>query len=261
MTARGIVILGCLWPLAGLAQSALPDTLACIRANLPEQATMRLLAEAIDTQGVVSSQRAEAAVRRRSSRSEISLRVTAPRELTGTAYLIRRLPDDDSTYVCLPAVGQVQRLRGAAGGTVLGTTLSADEIRHLLTGFADGAVSLGPRGRVHDWNTRRLSLVAPPNAAGRYDKIEVEITEPDCVAVESRFYRDNRLRKRITAAAGSLREQDGYRYAARFEASTPDDPLRSEIRILAIDASSPPDPAWFATDGFYRPRLSATKRE
>lgn len=252
MTARGILILSCVWPLAGLSQSAIPDTLACIRANLPEQATMTLLAEAVDAQGVISSQRAEAAVRRRPGRSEISLRVTAPAELAGTAYLIRRLPDDDSTYMYLPAVGQVQRLRGASGGTVLGTTLSADDLRHLLTGFADGAVSLGPRGRVHEWNTRRLYIVAPPNASGLYDKIEVEITDPDCILVESRFYRDNRLRKRITAGADSLREQDGYRYASRFEATDAEDPVRSEIRILALGPRRRPDDALFSPARFYR---------
>jgi hypothetical protein len=252
MTARGILILLCVWPLAGLAQSAVPDTLACIRANLPQQATMTVLAEAIDAQGVVSSQRAEAAVRRRPGRSEISLRVEAPADLAGTAYLIRRLPDDDSTYMYLPTVGQVQRLRGASGGKVLGTTLSADDLRHLLTGFADGAVSLGPGGRVHDWSTRRLYIVAPPGAGGPYDKIEVEITVPDCVVVESRFYRDNRLRKRITAGTNSLREQNGYRYASRFEAAAPDDPIRSEIRVLSIDVRRSPSDALFAPDRFYR---------
>lgn len=242
----------CLSPSMAHAQSAVPDTLACIRANLPEQATMTVEAVTSDSEGIATAQRARAAVRRGERGSEISLRVESPPDLAGTAWLIRRLADDDSTWMYLPAVGRVQRLHGASGGKVLGTTLSADDLRHLLTGFDGGAVSLGPPGQVHGWSTRRVYVVAAADAAGPYDKIEVEITEPDCVVVESRAYRDNRLRQRITATPDSLREQGSYRYASRFEAQVPDDPMRSEVRILALDPDRAPPDALFAPDRFYQ---------
>ncbi len=252
MTARLGLALLCLGPAAAMAQSAVPDTLACIRANLPQQATLRLQAQVVDAQGVVSTQHAQAVVRRRAGGSEISVRVESPADIAGTAYLIRRLPDDHSTYVYLPAAGQVQRLRGASGGTVLGTTLSADDLRHLLTGFDQGAVSLGPRGQVHDWSTKRVTIVAAPGADGPYDKIELEILEPACVVVESRLYRNNRLRRRITAAADSLRVHDGYHYAARLTAATAEDPLYTDIHILTLDSQRRVEDAWFAPDRFHQ---------
>jgi hypothetical protein len=254
MNRRLAPVLLSLWPALSVAQSEIPDTLACVRAQLPEQATMTIEARTADAEGIATQQRARAAYRRGERRSEISLRVESPADLAGTAYLIRRLPADNSTYLYLPAVGHVQRLHGASGGKVLGTSLSADDVRHLLTGFADGTVSLGPRGQVHAWSTRRLYIVPAADAApGAYDKIEVEITDPGCVVVESRFYLDNRLRKRITAAADSLREQDRYRYASRLEVQIPNETMRSEITILALDPRPSPPDALFAPERFYQP--------
>ncbi len=230
------------------------DAVACLRANLPQQSVLDIRARTLDGSGEISARSLSVATRRSPAHSDANIRVSMPADLAGTTYLIRKQKSEaDSTLVYLPAVGRVQRIQGNAGGTILGTTLSADDLRHLFSGFSDGATSLGPAGRVHNWTTRRLYLMTSPGQDSAYDKIEAEVAQPECVVVEARFYLDNRLRKQLQARPDSIRQQGRYHYASQLTVSAPNDPMRTEIEIRHFDGDAIPDASLFDAKTFHRP--------
>ncbi|HEY0975246.1 MAG TPA: outer membrane lipoprotein-sorting protein [Solimonas sp.] len=234
----------------------LPQLMECLRSNLPQRAVAMIGATTRTARGEATTREVQLAIRRGRPDLDATLWTLAPPELAGVSYLIQHREGTDQAYAWLPSIGEVRRIRGS-GSEILGTTLRTDDLRQALTGFSGGAVSLGPAGQVHGWPTRRLVATAATDSAAGYDKVEVEITQPDCVLVEARLYREGRLRQTVRAQADSLRRQGRYRYASVFDVQVPDDNLRTELRILRLDPEPSLDSRWFDASRFFRRPASA----
>lgn len=234
--------------------SSVEQWVNCLKANLPQRSVLTLKARTFDARGEVSSRSLTLYSQRSEARQQATVQITAPHDLAGTAYLLQKHNGQELTLSYLPALGRVQRISGEGNGPLLDTAISTSDVRHVLNGFADGSLLIGKAGQVNDWPTRRIFITAPPGESSDYDKIELEVADPQCVVVEARFYARNRLLKTITAAPGSLVRQGAYHYARKLKVVAPKDPLYTELEITGYQADIEIDSSRFDPHSFFRGR-------
>lgn len=235
------------------AQSELPALVECMRGNVPHQARVQDMLLTTGGGGATQQVKARLYGRDREGRVDLTLQVVEPVDLAGSAWLFRRGPDGDQTWVYLPAVGKVRRIGGGADDqNLFGTAIAYADVHELLASFTGGAMSLGSQTEIAGRPARRLYVLAAPGAQVVYNKIVAEVDRTSCVVLAAELYRGGQPRKRMTAAPDSLRRLGPHWYPSLITVEDLHAGIHTELRVLQAELSPQIASRYFEPATFYR---------
>jgi hypothetical protein len=227
MRRKGTALLRILGMLSGMVyagvagadpgvQPAVQRVMACVRANVPQSSVIKKV-ELVDTDhiGSVREFRGEVFARQhvepgKPSLANVMLRINAPEDLGGAAYLVRQglAAAEDEMYLFLPSLRRVRRITGGAengNNALLGTSLSYDDFRQMQTVFS-GTPHLEAPAQLEQRAMYVIALKPEAPRAGSYSLVRAWVDQKTCVPLKAEFYEDAALRKRLTASAADLRQ-------------------------------------------------------
>lgn len=227
----------------GTAQAAEPaqPLLDCMRANVPP--TLRIQEvemTATDRSGGERVLKGRLFALREDGLVRAVLRISAPSDLRGAAYLLRETPEagrSDEMYMFLPSLNRVRRITGAsADGALLGTDFSYNDIKQLQNAFGGSAVTLEKPEVIDQHPVKVLLLSSKPGQSSRYSRVRAWVDEKSCVALKVDFYEGDTARKELTAPAASLNKAANYWYVS--EATMRDLKEGTQTRLKVVGVSS-----------------------
>jgi hypothetical protein len=255
-------VVGMLWAGSAAADPAAAQVMACMRNNLPPAAVVKQV-ELVDTDrnGSVRSFRGQVYARERVEPGKpvlanLMLRINAPQDLGGAAYLVRQSLGlaDGEMYLFLPSLRRVRRITsGAENGNsaLLGTSLSYDDFRQMQTVFGGVPRLEAPAELEH----RPVYVMAfKPDAAqsGGYSLLRAWVDQKTCVPLKAEFYNGAVLRKRLSAAAADLHQFDGSWYLADMLMQDLTQGSSTRLRIDGMASGAALSSDYFQPNTFYR---------
>ncbi|HET8882656.1 MAG TPA: outer membrane lipoprotein-sorting protein [Solimonas sp.] len=228
---------------------------ACMAANLPQHTLAQDLI--LTRRGADPDTRPMALRwywRRRSGDSgfDAAMRLSAPADLAGAAYLFIGESHADGIYVYLPALGKVRRVNGAtAAASLFGSNLSVFDLKLLTSGLRGGRLQrLGDT--VSDGHAAERWRYLPPDDPDiLYDRIDLVIDDAWCLPLVARLYGGVPW-KVLTLDRATVQQNEGRWQARRATLSDLRDGSRTliEIRDQRIDDAIPD--AVFSPRRFYK---------
>ncbi len=189
----------------------------CAEKNLPER-TLRQNVEIESEDRVGGRRNLEARVhwKRFERGPRVMIRVDAPPEVRGAAYLAIQGEDDDDEqiFMFLPAIGMVRRVTAStAAESLWDTDFSYEDMKYL-----QGVQRRGEGERLDDdevegrpvYVLQTHSATDEPDAI--YERVVTFVDQETCVSLRTDFYeRGDTVRKRLLATLSTL-EADGPRW-------------------------------------------------
>ena len=245
---RGLAPMSALALMAGLApayaENSAEAVLACMRANVPASVQLQKL-ELASTNNIGDTRTLQGRLfaTREQGLLRAMLRLDAPRNLAGAAYLVRETEDylRDGMFVYLPAVQRVRRVTGTfADGALMGTDFSYYDFRQLQSAFGDMQAVLEAPLEIDGRAPGRLVLVSEEL---RRVQVEVVPLRSEGVVDDVEAVRSHRLleqtpeRLLAVTVQGSRRIHDTRSGAVR-EGEVDEDDLAAEDMDaeVAVDA-------------------------
>ena len=189
------------WPLfvvvAGLLLAA-PNAQArtevqlkqCLAANLPSGDFTQQFKLAQSREGKTLRRLAGTwAVRREADGSRSVLKLSAPTELAGSAYLFARQGSESEAHLYLPATRKSKRVSGSSvARSLFGTGLSAFDLQFVMLGLQGGQLAALGSGTVAGQAVQRWRYTPPALPDLLYDRIELAVSTARCLPLEARFF-------------------------------------------------------------------------
>lgn len=235
----------CLAVLAGAPAAAAPAApagdaeavLACMRANVPQTLTVKDIAlTASDARGSTRSMQGRLYASREKEKLRAVVRIAAPADLAGAAYLLRERDGGDEMYVYMPALAKVRRISGAAvDGSLWGTDLSYGDVKQISNAFSGAQATLEKDESVAGRATHVLS-VAPSEADSRFSRIRAWVDAKTCMALRVDFLEGGTARKRLVIEPKDLQKSGNYWYASRLDMRDLAQGTHTELKVLGISA-------------------------
>ncbi len=237
MTRQGLLARA--W-LAALVLAAAPASAArdeaalraCLRANLPSAAVSQdIVITQTDAGGAVKRLSGRWYWQRSDSRQRAMLKLSAPEDLNGAAYLFIRDGGKETFWLYLPSVGQVRKVVGATvAQSLFGSGLSAFDLKFLFSGLTGGQVRyLGSDGR--GGRSGERWRYQPPSAPDiLYDKVELVIDDLWCLPTHADLFGGVPW-KTLEVDPASVSKRDGRWQAGRVLLTDLRASNRSEIRL------------------------------
>lgn len=264
---RAWIVLGL--PLAVLASFAahaangLESVLACMRANVPATArAQQIEVTATDRNGGIRvlTGKLYAATEKTAAgpRLRTLLKMDAPSDLAGAAYLLRESEDylQDGMYVYLPSVRRVRRVSGTfADGALLGTNFSYNDFRQVQTAFIGAGGKLDGNTTLDGRAAYKLSITPGAEAKSPYTEVRVWVDQQSCVPLKAEFRKGPQgqtLVKELTVDADSLQKVGKSWYGSVARMRDLADGSNSVLRLTGTQLGAQIPPAYFDAGMFYR---------
>ncbi|HVT35504.1 MAG TPA: outer membrane lipoprotein-sorting protein, partial [Nevskiaceae bacterium] len=172
---RACLLMLALCSVAARADEGADQMLKCMHANVPP--TLRVQQIELTVTGREGDDRKLTgrlyAAPDAQGRLQAMLKIDAPADLAGAAYLVHESDDylKDGMYVYLSSVKRVRRVSGTfADGALLGTHFSYNDFRQLQTAFAGTPATLEAGEDNLDGRPARI-LDFTPGADSRYSRV------------------------------------------------------------------------------------------
>jgi hypothetical protein len=252
----GTVFAGALCAGAAAADPALDKILACMRANVPPTLRIQdLELQATDRAGGTRTLKGRLYALRERGLLRAMLRVTAPPDLAGAAYLVRETQSAggaDEMYMYLPALNRVRRIAGAsADASFLGTDFSYNELKQIENAFDDADGKLEAPTQLEGRPVEVLSFHPRAQRDSRYSALRVFVDRQTCVALKVEFYEAAAPRKVLSAPASALAQSGHYWYATQAEMRDLKDGTRTVLRITGVTSGAELAARYFDPHSFY----------
>ena len=241
--------------------AAMPDPAAakvtdCLRANWPSQLSIGSLElTAYDAAGGPRTLKGRLYARKSTKNLlQAALRIDAPVELKGAAYLVQETDDylRDGMFVYLPSVRRPRRVTGSfADGSLLGTNFSYFEFKQLQSAFGDLRPSLEGTEAVNGRDADVLRFAVVPGAETRYTAVKAWVDKQACVVVQAEFYEGKKLSKQLGSPAGAIKQSGSIWYVAEYQMKEPSLNTRTVMRVSGVDATKSPPAAYFDPNTFF----------
>lgn len=196
---------------AGEAEDKL---MACMRANIPP--TLRIQEfqlTSVDRKGDKRLLTGRLFAKRDGELLRAMLKLSAPADVNGAAYLIREGAKKDEMYVFLPALNKTRRIMGGAGdGPLFGTDLSYADIKQVQNAFNGSMPKIEARETLDGRKVAVMGVVPTAESGSRYSRIKAWIDDVSCVAMKVEFMEGAAPRKRLLAPAAALVKAGDYWY-------------------------------------------------
>jgi hypothetical protein len=253
------LVLGLLLGLRAEADPAGQRVLQCVRQNLPQSGTVREIEMvAVDRSGAARTMQGRVYARAedqagRPSPLDLVVRFDAPRDLSGTAYLVRQAADggDDQMYLFLPSLQRVRRISaGSARASLPGGSFGYADFQQLRSAFGSSDATLeGSR----DLGGREAQLLSIGTAgtASPYSRVRSWIDRQTCVPLQAEFYVGTVVKKRFQAAADALRRSGRYWYLAESRMQDLGDGSTTTLRIGKLVSGAGIPGSYFQPGSFF----------
>lgn len=188
---------------------------ACVEKNLPARSveqTLRL--ETTNPAG--STQRIEATLAWKpdsAGLSRVLVRVEAPADLRGTAFLALERPSGDpDLFSYLPELGKVRRLSGrTVSGSLFGTDLSYEDLTHLQAIAASARIERLPDEALDGRPAHVLRALPAPGSASGYAEVRSWVDAETCVVRRIEFRdRPDSVAKELVAPWEHVVDEGGH---------------------------------------------------
>mgnify|MGYP000008710594 CR=1 FL=1 len=259
MRLTACVAVALLWPGAALAESASPapksadELLACMRANIPPTVRIQEVElVTVDRGGGERTMRGRLYGAREDGLVRVMLRIDAPADLAGAAYLIREEAKSDQMYLYLPAINRVRRITGGSGDNQLfGTDLSYNDIKQVQNAFSAVQVKDEGNEQLAGATVRVISFAPAPESESRYDRIVASVDPQRCMALRVAFYEGGKLRKQLDVESKDLKQSGSYWYAERSVMRDLVDQTQTRLRVDGVRSGDDVSGRYFNPRSFY----------
>lgn len=243
-----------MWPLAASAgDPALDQVLTCMRANIPPTVRIQTIeVRAWDRGGGERSLKGKLFGTREGDRARVMMRIDAPQDLAGAAYLVRENSTGDEMYLYLPAVRKVRRITGASlDGQLWGTDLSYNDVKQIQNAYSGAAATLDGKGD-HEGRPVHVVTFTPGKEDGsRYKGIRTQVDQQSCVVLLAEFIEPSGVRKTLTVHPRDLKKAGDHWYAGEAEISDLKNGTRTRIRVLGVKTGDELAKRYFHPQSFY----------
>lgn len=226
--------------------------LACMRANVPQTLQIKeveLRARRAD--GAERRLRGRLYLSRQHERLRAMLKIVAPADLAGAAYLLREQTPVDEMYMYLPALAKVRRLRGnAAESRLWGSDLSYGDLKALSNSFGGAGVTL-ERSAPLDGRMTQVLTLKPAGTVAPFDRLQIWSDTEQCLALRVEFFAGSTLRKRIDADPRQLHHEGRYWYAGALRIDDFQEGSQTTLTVLSVTLDRPLDERYFDPATFY----------
>lgn len=239
---RLAVAVGAFAALLGPAMAGAGDTLdavmSCMRANIPQSVIIKEVElTATDRVGGTRVLRGRLYGQRENEYLRTTLKISAPSDLAGAAYLLREKHGGDEMYMYVPALQRVRRISGAgADGTLWGTDLSYGDVKQINNAFSAGGGTAEGETELDGRPVHLLSLKPDAAEASRYTGIRVWVDRQTCVSLRADFYEAANVRKRWMVDPASLAKAGKHWYAGDATMSDLVEKTNTRLRVLGLDS-------------------------
>jgi len=235
---------------AGAAEDKL---IACMRANIPQ--TLRIQEfdlTATDRAGASRLLRGRLFAKREEDKLKAMLRLVAPADVSGAAYLLLEGEKADQMYVFLPALNKVRRINGASSdGPLFGTDLSYADIKQVSNAFSGSSPTLEASEKIEGRAVKRISVVPHAESGSRYSRIRAWVDEASCVAVKAEFLEGDIVRKRLVSPTASLTKAGSYWYAGEATMSDLKEGSHTKLKVTGVKSGEDVANRYFDSRNFY----------
>lgn len=218
----------------------------CVEANFPERSSLQHIElHSIDRAGGTRELEARVHWKRFDNHPRAMIRVDAPNDVKGAAYLMIQAEGEDpeQVYVYMPAMKKVRRITTTTASNQLwGTDFSYEDMKLLQGAAKNGTVALVGGGEIAGRATHVLETRLTAAAESSYERVVSHVDTESCVALRTDFFeRGESPRKVLDADPGSL-IRDGSRWmATRFQMIDQKNQTRTELVVVRseMDAKLP----------------------
>jgi hypothetical protein len=196
----------------GAVPQSIEDILACVRKNAPERSMrQRLELKVHDRAGDVQTLKAKLSWKRSpEDLSKLLIRLSAPPDLRGSAFLLIEDEKRSNMFAYLPELRTVRRVTGRhSEGSVFGSDFSYEDLEHL---YRMGRVSSSKRLAdevIAERATYVIETNRPAEDESAYSRTLSYIDQQTCVMVKGTFFAsDGSVRKKLAVDLDSL-EREG----------------------------------------------------
>lgn len=226
---------------------------ACLQAN----ATSGSLTQDI----AITQTDANGAVKRLSGRwywrhgdpgRQAMLKLSAPAELAGAAYLFLNRDGKEEFYLYLPSLRKVRKVVGATvAQSLFGSGLSAFDLKFLFSGLKGGQLSYVGQDKVDGRSGERWRYTPPSDPNILYDRADLVVDDVWCLPLKAELYGGVPW-KTLSVDAASVTQVDGRWRAGRVLMQDLREGSRSEIRLGTEQTGKAQPAALFDPGKFYR---------
>ncbi len=251
------VFVGLLIGLLASAGVARADTLEsvteCMRANIPRSMMVKdVELTATDRSGGTRQLRGRMYGLREDQRLRTTMKIVAPGDLAGAAYLLRERDGGDEMYMFVPALNKVRRITGAgANGTLWGTDLSYGDVKQINNAFSTGGGKLEGQGEVGGRAVHHLSLTPEAGEGSRFSRVKVWVDRKTCVSLRADFIEGQNVGKRWEADPASLQQAGKHWYAADGMMRDLKEGTQTRLRVLGVSSDVDLASRFFNPQTFY----------
>ena len=225
-----------------------------MRGNIPQ--TVRIQAIEIttwDRGGGERRMKGKLYGKREKEKARVMMRIEAPSDLAGAAFLVREGEAADETYLYLPAVQKVRRITGGQMDSQLwGTDLSYNDIKQLQNAFSGAEASL--EGMVEPVQGRAVKAVNfKPRAEDgtQYSNIRALVDTKTCVALRVEFMEPSGIRKVLTVNPPDLKQSGPHWYAARAEMEDQKNKTKTRVVVTGVSSGDKLAGRYFSPQSFH----------
>ena len=250
--------------LAAVMLAAMPTTLAfadepldavlsCMRANVPQSVQIKEVElTAVDRVGSKRVLRGRLYGQREKEQLRTSLKIAAPPDLAGAAYLLREKGDGDEMYMYVPALQRVRRITGTGSdGSLWGTDLSYGDVKQINNAFSTGGGKLQGQGEFGGRAVHHLDLTPEASEDSRFTRIKVWVDRKTCVSLRADFMEGQNVGKRWEADPASLQQAGKHWYAADGMMRDLKEGTQTRLRVLGVSSDVDLAGRFFNPQTFY----------
>lgn len=222
---------------ASAADPRLDTLLACMRGNVPQTIQVQEIElSASERDGRERRMRGRLFLSRERQQLRAMLRMEAPADLAGSAYLLLERPaDNDEIYVFIPALNRVRRINsGASDGKLWGTDISYSDLRQLGSAVSVSGTRWAGTERVDGRDTQRLVVSLPPSDSTLFSELQIWVDSESCLATRVDFVNGKTAHKRLSVDPGKLQRDGNYWYASEVTIADLDAGTRTRLTVLGM---------------------------
>ncbi len=245
-----VLSLPCAMAVAGPAEEKL---MACMRANIPP--TLRIQEfqlTSTDRKGERRLLTGRLFAKRENELLRAMLKLSAPADVNGAAYLIREGAKTDEMHVYLPALNRTRRIMGGAGdGPLFGTDLSYADIKQVQNAFSGSTPLIEGREKIEGRAVTVLGVVPTAESGSRYSRIKAWIDDTSCVALKVEFLEGATTRKRLLAPAAAITKAGNYWYVNDSTMSDLKLGSKTQLKIVGVKSGEDIANRYFDARNFF----------
>lgn len=243
------------WPLAAIADDpALDEVTRCMRANIPPTVRIQTVEiTAWDRDNGERTLKGKLYGTRDKEKARVMMRIEAPSDLAGAAYLVRETETSDEMFLYLPAIQKVRRITGQAlDGQLWGTDLSYNDVKQLQNAFSGADVRLEAGAPPYEGREVHALSFAPRIEDGsRYRNIRTLVDKQTCVTLKVEFTEPAGVRKIVTVQPDDLKRSGAYWYASKADISDVKNKTRTRVVVTGVTSVDKLAGRYFSPQLFY----------